>query len=125
MNDTEGNIILKSFFLKDDLERLINLVQTNQAFFGNPPAGVSCVKVAIDKLEELAKEAIVSAQARPLKVLWWEASVGFNCLCEYQEIVISDESGDKTCDTCGRVYRFTTKLEMVKDAEIAMRGDVR
>lgn len=125
MNDTERDIVLKSFTLKSDLERLINLVQTNQAFFDNPPTGASCVKVAIDKLEKLAKEAIVSAQARPLNILWREASAGFNCLCEYQEIVISDESGDKTCDTCGRVYRFTSKLEMVRDAEIAMRSDVK
>lgn len=124
MNDTEKDIILKSFALKGDLERLISLVKTNPAFFGNPPAGTSCVKVAIDKLEKLAKEAIVVAQAKSLKILWWEASAGFNCLCEYQEIVISDESGNKTCDTCGRVYRFTSKLEMIKDAEIAMRSNL-
>lgn len=122
MNDTEKTIILKSLALKGDLERLINLVQANQAFFGNPPAGTSCVKVATNKLEELIRAREI---VRDLKILWWEASVGFDCLCGNREIVISDESGDKTCDTCGRVYRFITKLEIIKDAEIAMRSDVK
>ena len=39
----------------DDLSRLYSLVQENQAFFGDPPAGESCVKLAADKLEELIK----------------------------------------------------------------------
>lgn len=40
---------------RDELPRLFSLVQANQAFFGNPPAGVSCVKLIADKLEELIK----------------------------------------------------------------------
>jgi hypothetical protein len=38
-----------------NLSRLYKLVQENQVFFDNPPAGESCVKVAIDKLEELMR----------------------------------------------------------------------
>lgn len=39
----------------DDLPHLLNLIQSNQDFFGNPPAGESCIKLAADKLEELIK----------------------------------------------------------------------
>lgn len=38
-----------------NLSRLYKLVQENQVFFGDPPAGESCVKVVADKLEELIK----------------------------------------------------------------------
>jgi hypothetical protein len=41
--------------IEPDIHRLIGLVQDNQAFFGDPPAGVSCIKLAADKLEELIK----------------------------------------------------------------------
>lgn len=41
--------------VKDELPRLLTLVQENQDFFGNPPAGENCIKVASDKLEELIK----------------------------------------------------------------------
>lgn len=37
----------------DHLKRLINLVQDNQDFFGDPPARASCIKLAADKLEKL------------------------------------------------------------------------
>lgn len=58
-----------------------------------------------------------------LKILWWDSSVGFDCLCgENKEIIMDDEGGQKTCDVCGRVYAFGSKLELVKDAEIA-KGD--
>lgn len=39
--------------VKPDLERLFALVQSNQDFFGDPPAGESCIKLAADKLEEV------------------------------------------------------------------------
>jgi hypothetical protein len=41
--------------VRGDLPRLLALVQDNQDFFGNPPAGVGCIKVAADKLEGLIK----------------------------------------------------------------------
>lgn len=41
--------------VETDLPQLINLVQSNQDFFGDPPAGASCIKLAADKLEELIK----------------------------------------------------------------------
>lgn len=41
--------------IEPDIHRLIGLVQENQDFFGAPPAGVSCIKLAADKLEELIK----------------------------------------------------------------------
>jgi hypothetical protein len=43
--------------VKGDLPRLLALVQNNQDFFGNPPAGQGCIKVAADKLEELMRRA--------------------------------------------------------------------
>jgi hypothetical protein len=39
--------------VKPDLERLYALVQNNQDFFGDPPAGESCLKLAADKLEQV------------------------------------------------------------------------
>lgn len=39
--------------IEPDIHRLIGLVQGNQDFFGDPPAGASCIKLAADKLEEL------------------------------------------------------------------------
>lgn len=41
--------------IEPDIHRLIGLVQENQDFFGDPTAGVSCIKLAADKLEELVK----------------------------------------------------------------------
>lgn len=41
--------------IEADLYRILGLVQSNQDFFGNPPAGESCIKLAADKLEELIK----------------------------------------------------------------------
>lgn len=41
--------------IRSDVHRIIGLVQDNQEFFGNPPAGQSCIKVAADKLEQLIK----------------------------------------------------------------------
>lgn len=41
--------------VRGELPRLLALVQDNQEFFGNPPAGESCIKLAADKLEELIK----------------------------------------------------------------------
>lgn len=43
------------YAIERDIHRLVGLVQENQGFFGNPPAGESCVKLAADKLEELIK----------------------------------------------------------------------
>lgn len=41
--------------IEADLFRILGLVQSNQGFFGNPPAGESCIKIAADKLEELVE----------------------------------------------------------------------
>lgn len=69
----------------------------------------------LSKVDKSARDFI-----KRLKILWWDSSVGFDCLCEYtKEIIMDDESGQKVCDICGRVYAFTTKLELIKDAEIA------
>lgn len=38
--------------IDDDISRIIGLVQENQDFFGNPPAGQGTIKVAADWLEE-------------------------------------------------------------------------
>jgi len=62
--------------------------------------------------EESSKVEIVE-RAKDINVHWWDASVGFDCPCGNTDIVISDESDDKICDGCGRVYRFTSKLEIV------------
>lgn len=44
--------------VRGELPRLLALVQENQDFFGNPPAGENCIKVAADKLEKLIKRSI-------------------------------------------------------------------
>lgn len=46
--------------VKPDVYRLIELVQSNQEFFGNPPIGQSCIRVAADKLEQLIKEQSIT-----------------------------------------------------------------
>jgi hypothetical protein len=53
----QTGLIDLSFYLsiENDVHRLIGLVQDNQDFFGDPPAGESCIKLAADKLEELIK----------------------------------------------------------------------
>lgn len=53
--DFVGKVALRYLSTEADLTRLLNLVQENQAFFGDPPAGASCIKLATDKLEELIK----------------------------------------------------------------------
>ena len=60
--------------------------------------------------------------ANNVKFRWFEATVGFDCPCGNTELFMSDESEDFTCDNCGRVYRFTAKLEIVKDAEITTKA---
>ncbi len=63
MNQTELAIEIQGmlskliFFnsIERDVYRLIGLVQENQDFFGEPPAGASCIKLATDKLEALIK----------------------------------------------------------------------
>lgn len=54
IGEIQTALINYSFYLsiEDDIKRLIGLVQDNQDFFGNPPAGQSCIKLATDKLEK-------------------------------------------------------------------------
>lgn len=42
--------------IEKDFYRINRLVQDNQAAFGDPPAGESCIKLAADKLEEIARQ---------------------------------------------------------------------
>lgn len=50
--------------IEPDIHRLIGLVQENQSFFGDPPAGASCIKLATDKLEELIRQARLEAEIK-------------------------------------------------------------
>jgi hypothetical protein len=89
-------------------------------------------KVTPDEIEEVRRLGIelqgwAEEQAgtgdfiKNLKILWWDSSIGFDCPCGNTEIVMSDEA-QKTCDNCGRIYVFTTKLELIKDAEITTQA---
>lgn len=62
--------------------------------------------------KEESREIEIVKPALGVKIRWWDASMGFDCTCGNIDIVITDESGDKACE-CGRVYRFTSKLEIV------------
>lgn len=42
--------------IEKDLYRIIGAVQDNQAAFGDPPAGESCIKLAADKLEDMVRQ---------------------------------------------------------------------
>lgn len=59
IGEIQTALINYSFYLsiEDDIKRLIGLVQDNQDFFGNPPAGQNCIKLAADKLEQMIMAA--------------------------------------------------------------------
>jgi len=46
-----------------------------------------------------------------VSVDWWDCSTAFTCVCGEQELLFS-EDGEQTCDNCGRIYRFVTRLDM-------------
>jgi len=53
--------------------------------------------------------------ARDVTFTWEDGSVGFNCPCGVEEIILSDGGDMKRCD-CGRVYRLVFYLEVYDPA---------
>jgi len=49
------NLAVDARILKPLFKRLQELVQNNQAFFGDPPAGVHAAVIAVNKLEDLVE----------------------------------------------------------------------
>lgn len=46
-----------------------------------------------------------------VKILWWDCSVGFICICGKQEFAVDDDNSfERKCLECGRVYRLDTTL---------------
>lgn len=50
--------------------------------------------------------------AKPSKYHGGDHCTGFDCTCGAGDFWISSESGPKTCDECGRVYRLSCCLEV-------------
>jgi hypothetical protein len=51
--------------VSSDVERILELVQNNQWYFGNPPASKKGLAVAADKLDELIKAAKSKPENEP------------------------------------------------------------
>lgn len=52
---------------------------------------------------------------------WSECGVGFRCACGQGDVIIDDESGERTCGQCGRVYRCSMQLE-VRSPDVGREG---
>lgn len=49
--------------------------------------------------------------AKDVKWHWFDCTVSFDCPCGEQEISMDEESEDIECE-CGRIYKFTCRLEV-------------
>lgn len=49
--------------------------------------------------------------ARDVKFHWFDCTTAFDCPCGNQEIFVSEDNEDVECE-CGRVYKFTCRLEV-------------
>ncbi len=47
-----------------------------------------------------------------VKLNWLDCTIGFDCMCGAKDFTMSDDSDDRTCDTCGRVYRLVVSFEV-------------